>query len=150
MNKLYIVIVIVLSAIFVMTMGIAAKTNDISVIDWGVVSWGDSPITVWEGVNKQVPQGKQWYVLVQLLDGAFAEEIGMKGDWQLMFYYRVFGAFESPEHHNIHQPLDSGRYEKLFLKIYHSIELDAWNGEVLERHIQRPSALWQVIEVPKQ
>jgi len=46
--------------------------------------------------------------------------------------------------------LDSGRYEKLFLKIYHSIELDAWNGEVLERHIQRPSALWQVIEVPKQ
>lgn len=70
MNKLYIVIVIVLSAIFVMTMGIAAKTNDISVIDWGVVSWGDSPITVWEGVNKQVPQGKQWYVLVQLLDGA--------------------------------------------------------------------------------
>lgn len=125
-----------------------AEKAEPRIIDYGVIPWGLSPTTVWSAKDVTVPEGKVWYVLVQLIDGAVAEQVGWHDKpWQLMWYHRVFGSFESPEHHIVDQPLESGEYSNLYLKIYHEIAIETWDGSTLIRKSQTPSVFWQVIEI---
>jgi len=121
------------------------------IVEYGIVPWGGSPTTVWAGVTRVVPEGTRWYVVVTLIEGAVAENVGWTNrDWSLMFYYRVFGRFDSPEHGIIEQPLTPGTYTNLYLRIFHQIEIAAWDGMNLISRSQEPAALWQVWEVEAQ
>ncbi|MFY9395019.1 MAG: hypothetical protein WAP36_10055, partial [Halanaerobiales bacterium] len=117
------------------------------VISWGYVDWGNSPTRVINGATVEVPSGTKWLAIVNLVDGAVIEELGWKNkDWQLNFYYRVFASFYQGQ--RVLGPiLNAGTHNNISLDIYHSIELNAWDGSTNHREIRQPSALWQIIEI---